>query len=130
MAKDVVDRFLHALVDDDIDTMRPLVRSDIIWWVPASAAARFNLARPLKGWDKIPWLGGGGWKAFEPGSSALTIHHMVAEGNLVSAHYQRTATLLDGQPYDAEYNLLIRLAGVEIAEVWEVADTATAFRTS
>jgi ketosteroid isomerase-like protein len=127
--KDVVARFLPALVADDAEAMRPLVHDDVVWWVPASSAAKFGLERPLRGWDTIDWFGGHGWKAFVPGSSTLIVHHVVAEGDLVSAHYRRTATLVSGGGYDTEYNILFRLADGRIAEVWEVADTAAAFST-
>ena len=128
----MIERFLPALVEDDADAMRPLVHDDVVWWVPTSSAAKFGLDRPLVGWDSIDWLGGDGWKAFVPGSSVLTLHHLVAEGDLVSAHYRRTARLVgrggaDIGSYDAEYNILFRLVDGRIAEVWEVADTAAAF---
>ena len=130
--KALIARFLPALVADDTDAMRPLVRDDVVWWVPASSAAKFGLDRPLRGWDTIDWLGGDGWRAFVPGTSVLTIHHLVAEGELVSAHYRRTAQLVGkgavaGGGYDTEYNILFRLADGRIAEVWEIADTAAAF---
>jgi ketosteroid isomerase-like protein len=125
--KELVTMSLHALVHDDSQTMRPLVRDDVIWWVPSSASRRFGLDRPLQGWDDIDWLGGAGWKGFLPGSSVLTIHHMVADGDLVSAHYNRSAKRLDGTDYDTEYNILFRLLDGRIAEVWEIADTAKAF---
>ena len=125
--KSAVERFLRALVDDDAQAMRPLVADDVIWWVPPSAATRFRIARPLEGWKNIPWLGGGGWKGFQPGSSAVEIHHLVAEGDFVSAHYNRTARRADGGDYDNEYNILFRIRDGLIAEVWEVADTAYAF---
>ena len=50
-------------------------------------------------------------------SSVLTIHHLVADGNLVSAHYNRSAKRLDGTDYDTEYNILFRLLDGRIAEV-------------
>jgi len=128
--KAVVERLLQALVDDDSDAMRPLVHDHVVWWVPASAAAKFRLDRPLVGWDRIPWFGGDGWKAFVPGSSVLEIRHLVAEDDLVSAHYRRTAQRTHGGDYDAEYNILFRFDGDRIAEVWEVADTAAALSTS
>ena len=130
-----IERFLPALVADDTDAMRPLVHDDVVWWVPASSAEKFGLDRPLVGWDAIDWFGGNGWKAFVPNSSVLTVQHLVAEADLVSAHYRRTARLVgkggadgrDGGGYDAEYNIIFRLADGRIAEVWEVADTAAAF---
>src|SRR3954465_16003562 len=127
--KVLIDRFLHALVAEDADTMRPMVHDGIVWWVPASSAEKFHLDRPLVTWDGIPWFGGDGWKAFVPGSSMLHIRHLVAEGELVSAHYRRTAQRIHGGDYDAEYNILFRVDGDRIAEVWEVADTAAPFHT-
>ncbi len=128
--KALIERFLHALVDEDANAMRPMVHDDVVWWVPASSATKFRLERPLTTWDGIPWFGGEGWKAFVPGSSVVEIGHLVAEGDLVSAHYRRTAQRVDGGEYDAEYNILFRFDGDRIAEVWEVADTAAAFSTS
>ena len=125
--KATVARVLQALVDDEGHTTRDVVRDDVVWWVPASAATQFGLPRPLQGWDDIPWFGGPGWKGFEPGSSTLEIQHLVGEDDLVSAHYRRTARRVGGDPYDAEYNVLFRFDGDRIAEVWEVADTAAAF---
>jgi len=127
-----IERFLPALVADNTEAMRPLVHDDVVWWVPASSAEKFGLDRPLVGWDMIDWFGGNGWKAFVPDTSVLTVHHLVTEGDLVSAHYRRTARLVgnggvDIGGYDAEYNILFRLVDGRIAEVWEVADTAAAF---
>lgn len=125
--KETVETFLHALVRDDAQSVRPLVHDEVIWWVPPSASQKFGIERPLQGWDDIDWLGGDGWKGFLPGSSVLTVHHLVADGDLVSAHYNRAAKRLDGSDYDTEYNILFRLADGRIAEVWEIVDTAKAF---
>jgi ketosteroid isomerase-like protein len=123
--KETVERFFHA--NGDVEAVRPLFADDVVWWVPASATRVLKLDRRLAGWDAIPWLGGGGFGAFEPGTSTFHLHHLVAEGDLVSAHFNRTARLSDGSPYDTEYNILFRLRDGLIAEVWEVADTAAAF---
>jgi hypothetical protein len=104
--KAIVERVLRALVVDEGRTTRDVVRDD------------------------IAWFGGPGWKGFEPGSSRLEIQHLVAEDDLVSAHYRRTARRFDGSPYDAEYNILFRFDGDRIADVWEVADTAATFAPS
>jgi uncharacterized protein len=127
--KQVVTDFLVALVNDDTGTMRPLVANDVKWWVPQSAASTFGLARPLDGWENVPWFGGDGWKGFKPGTSRVTVHHLVAEGEFVSAHYNRTALRANGNPYDTEYNMLFRLRDDLIVEVWEVVDTAQANAT-
>jgi ketosteroid isomerase-like protein len=124
--KQIVTEFLHALIDDDAATMRPLVADDVRWWVPQSAAKSYGLARPLDGWAQVPWFGGDGWKGFQPGTSTITIHHLVAEDDLVTAHYNRHALRANGNVYESEYNLLFRFDGDLIAEVWEVVDTAQA----
>jgi ketosteroid isomerase-like protein len=125
--KEIVETFLRALVRDDAPSVRPLVHDEVIWWVPASASQKFSLERPLQGWNNIDWLGGDGWKGFLPDSSVLTVHHLVADGDLVSAHYNRAAKRLNGTDYDTEYNILFRLTDGRIAEVWEIVDTAKAF---
>jgi hypothetical protein len=94
--------------------------------VPQSGVDLYGLARRMVGWDNVPWFGGEGWKGFRPGTSKVLVHHMVAEDDLVSAHYNREALRLNGSPYDTEYNILFRFEGGQIAEVWEVADTANA----
>ena len=124
--KQAVTRFLTALVNDDSVALRPLVADDVKWWVPQSAAVAFGLARPLDGWEQVPWFGGDGWKGFKPGTSRVTIHHLVAEDEFVSAHYNREALRVNGSAYDTEYNILFRFKDGLIAEVWEVADTAQA----
>jgi ketosteroid isomerase-like protein len=125
--RQVVQTVLQAVVHEDVEAVRPHFCEDVTWWVPPSAAIKFHLPRPLSGWGTIPWLGGPGWKAFEPGTSSLRIHHTVAEGGFVSVHFNRRATRLGGGDYDVEYNLLFRLVDGRVAEVWEIADTAAAF---
>jgi ketosteroid isomerase-like protein len=125
--KHVVRTVLEAVVHEDVQSVRPHFRDDVIWWVPPSASVKFHLSRPISGWDTIPWLGGRGWKAFEPGTSSMQIHHAIAEGGFVSVHFNRSATRLGGGDYDVEYNLLFRLVDGQVAEVWELADTASAF---
>jgi ketosteroid isomerase-like protein len=124
--KQAVSEFLTALVNDDSAAMRPLVAADVKWWVPQSAALAFGLDRPLDGWDRVPWFGGDGWKGFKPGTSHVTIHHLVAEDEFVSAHYNRTALRANGNNYDSEYNMLFRFRDDLIVEVWEIVDTAQA----
>jgi ketosteroid isomerase-like protein len=127
--KETVRRFLNALVNDDSESLRPLVSDLVTWWVPQSAGKRYDLPRRLDGWSGIPWFGGDGWKGFQPGTSKVSIHHLVAEDELVSAHYNREALRRDGSHYDNEYNMLFRFEGNLIIEVWEVVDTAHAFDT-
>ena len=128
--KEVVRRFLDALVNDDAPSMRPLVCDDVTWWVPQSGVDTYGLPRRLDGWDDVPWFGGPGWKGFRPGTSKVILHHLVAEDDLVSAHYNRQALRPNGTPYDTEYNILFRLRDGLIAEVWEVADTARSRATA
>jgi ketosteroid isomerase-like protein len=125
--KHVVQTVLQAVVHEDVEEVHAHFRDDVTWWVPPSAAIKFRLPRPMSGWDNIPWLGGPGWKAFEAGTSSILIHHAIAEGGFVSVHFNRNATRLGGGDYDVEYNLLFRLVDGQVAEVWEIVDTAAAF---
>jgi ketosteroid isomerase-like protein len=124
--KETVSTFLHALIGEDAATMRRLVADEVRWWVPQSSSEAYGMARPLDGWADVPWFGGDGWKGFQPDTSKIVIHHLVADGDLVSAHYNRTAVRANGNPYDCEYNILFRFDGDLIIEVWEVVDTAQA----
>jgi ketosteroid isomerase-like protein len=125
--KQAAETVLQALVHEDIGSVQSLFRDDVVWWVPPSAAVKFDLPRPLSGWDRIPWLGGTGWRAFESGTSYLVIRHMIAEGGFVSVYFNRTAKRLGGGDYDVEYSFLFRLVDGQVAEIWEIADTARAF---
>ena len=118
--------FLTALVNDDTATLRTLVHDDVTWWVPQSGVDLYGLARRMDGWDNVPWFGGEGWKGFRPGTSKVIVHHLVAEDDFVSAHYNREALRMNGSPYDTEYNILFRFRDGLITEVWEIADTAQA----
>jgi ketosteroid isomerase-like protein len=125
--KEVVQTVIEAVVHEDVEAVRAHFRDDVTWWVPSSAAIKFRLPRPMSGWTTIPWLGGPGWKGFEPGTSSIVIHHAVAEGGLVSVHFNRSAKRRGGGDYEVEYNLLFRMVDGQVAEVWEIADTAAAF---
>lgn len=125
--KQVVRTFLDALGEHDEDAMKPLVSSDVRWWPPPSVASRANLDRPIVGWSAVPWLGGGATRAFRPGTTKLTYHHVLEDGDLVSVHMTRESVGSNGRPYENEYNWLLRFEDGLIAEVWEVLDTAHAF---
>jgi len=58
--------------------------------------------------------------------SHVTIHHLVADDEFVSAHYNRSALRANGNLYDTEYNILFRFRDDLIVEVWEVVDTSQA----
>jgi ketosteroid isomerase-like protein len=124
--KALVRRFLEAFGDADKETLQKLVREDVRWWVPPSVAA-LGLARPLDGWADIPWFGGPGSGSFRPGTTEWVFHHVVAEDGLVAVHMNRRAVGANGKPYDNEYHWLFRCQDGQIAEVWEVLDTAHAF---
>jgi NADPH2:quinone reductase len=111
---DIWNRILHLT---RAGTIRPVIGRQIEFAeVPPGSRRSSGARRPA-----APWCG-----RFKPGTSHVTIHHLVAEDDFVSAHYNRTALRANGKAYDAEYNLLFRFRDDLIVEVWEVVDTAQA----
>lgn len=117
-------RFFQAFGIQDLRGLRSLVRDDVRWWVPISAERR-GIHRPLSGWDSIPWFNGS--FAFEPQTTTWKVFHLVEEADYVAVHMSREATIKGDALFDNEYNWLFRLENDQIAEVWEILDTATAF---
>jgi predicted SnoaL-like aldol condensation-catalyzing enzyme len=54
----------------------------------------------------------------------MDLHALVADGELVSAHFDFKARPLRGGELDTPANFMFRCVGDEIVETWEVLDTA------
>ena len=95
---------------------------DVTWWAPQSTEAR-GLARPVKGREQvIALLMTRG--LFKPDGRTWSIHHLVAEGDVVAAHATMRAETVNGHPYENQYVFMFRIQQGRIAEVWEHLDTA------
>jgi ketosteroid isomerase-like protein len=120
--KETTRKFIEALGRDDRSSLRSLVSQRVTWHSPPMNVAR-GLPPSYVGWDNVPWLAGRGSTAFRPGTTTWTIHHLVAEDDLVVAHANRKALTSNGQLYDNEYYWLFRFEGGQILEIWEMGDT-------
>jgi ketosteroid isomerase-like protein len=126
--KATVQRFLEGMAAGDQGALEALLTEEALWWIPISAS-RDGFGRPLAGREAAARLAGGKiTKAFQPGSTTWKIQRLVAEDDYVSSLMHRLAIGANGQPYDNEYNFMFRFESGRIAEVWEVMDTALAFR--
>jgi ketosteroid isomerase-like protein len=120
----------HALLDaigaHDRERLASLVGADARWWFQPSVA-RPDAPRSVAGRDAIVAAVIPPHPAFEKGSTSWTILHEVQGGDLLAVHAERRATGSRGQPYHVEYHFLFRYEGDQIAEVWDIMDTAAAF---
>jgi ketosteroid isomerase-like protein len=95
-----------------------LLADDVHWWLPRHgrldmetfgeivAKARPAMATPV----------------------SMTVNHITAEGDRVSAEVQGHCVTSDGQNYDNVYHFLFFLRGGQIVEVHEHTDTGYAYR--
>ncbi len=129
--KAAVELVLRALVADEGHTTRDVVHDDVVWWVPASAAAQFGLAWLLQGWDDIPWFGvrvGGLRGGFGARSRSTTWSRRATSsprGLPPLIPRAGSAVIKYGTRIKTSW---FRFVDDRIAEVWEVADTAGGVR--
>jgi ketosteroid isomerase-like protein len=115
---------LEAYAASDADAVRRLVTDDVRWWVPQSAAGRYD--RPIVGREALVEVLAGPSKMYRKPTIAWTVHHVVVEGDVVMATASMTAELQNGLAYANDYAYLFRFDGDRIAEGTEYADTAYA----
>jgi len=122
----LVDAILGAMADYDGEAVAPLLHEDVVWWVPPSAA-RFGLARPMRGRDAVVELLTGGLGVFQPGSITWELHQLIADDTNVAATFTRRSLTAAGKPYENQYCFVLRHVDGCVAEGWEYTDTAYAF---
>jgi ketosteroid isomerase-like protein len=121
--KQVVQQVLDAMAADRADLLHELFAPAVTWWVPPSAAAA-GLARPLLGREAVVDLIANPAGLFRPGTRRWTVHHLVAEDDLVAAHVNLQAVTAAGEAYSNEYHWLLRFQDGAVVEVWEHVDTS------
>jgi ketosteroid isomerase-like protein len=120
---DLVRRFLAALSDGDLETMRGMLQPDATWEVMRAAPGE----RSSAGRDSIiddflaPVRG-----RFVDGDPKVTVHTLFASGDLVAAETQADGTMLDGSGYHNRYAWMIEVDGNLVRAVREYMDTAYA----
>ena len=119
--KDLVRRFFAAINAHELDPFDEILAKDLVWHGGSSGE--------IKGIDGFKQLVGAFYTAFPDLQTEM--HHLIAEGDVVVAHYTTTGTHkaeLSGIPatgkqarWDEQPSY--RIVEGKIAEVWYLADT-------
>ena len=113
--KQVVHEVLAAYAASDAETLQRLFTADVAWWVPQSAAGRYQ--RPIVGVDAVVAVLAGPSRAYRKPTIAWTVHHVVADDtDVVMATATMSAVLLNGNDYVNDYCYVFRFDGDRIAE--------------
>jgi ketosteroid isomerase-like protein len=120
-AKQVVQRYLDALLAGDIDTIRDSFAEDATW----SMHGDLPLAGPWKGRDQIvdDFLRAVGSELYEAGSQSFEFPTLIAEGDTVALEWHVQARTAAGLEYDNEYCGIFIVRDGRIAVVREYLDS-------
>jgi ketosteroid isomerase-like protein len=125
--KQVVRRYLDALVAGDLDTVRDSFARDAVWTIHGD----LPIAGPWRGRDHIvdDFLGAVGGALYEAGSVTFEFPTLIGEGDTVALEWRVRARTAHGGDYANAYCGLFVVRDGRIAEVREYLDTAYAART-
>jgi ketosteroid isomerase-like protein len=125
--KQVVRRYLDALVAGDLDTVRDSFAADAVWTILGD----LPVAGPWRGRDHIvdDFLTAVAGALYEPGSVAFEFPALIAEGDTVAVEWRVRARTARGGDYANAYCGLFVVRDGRIAEVREYLDTGYAART-
>lgn len=124
--KQVLQRYLDALVAGDIDTIRDSFSEDATWTVKAD----LPVAGPWLGRDQIvdDFLAAVMGERFEAGSHVLTFPTMIADGDSVALEWHVSARNAAGEPYENDYCGIFTIRDGKITTVREYLDSRYAAR--
>lgn len=124
--KQVIERYLDALLAGDLDTIRDSFAEDATW----TMYGELPIAGPWVGRDRIvdEFLTRAAGKLFEPGSPQFAFPTMIADGDTVALEWQVRARTAAGAPYDNHYCGIFVVREGRIAAVREYLDSARAAR--
>jgi ketosteroid isomerase-like protein len=125
--KQVVQRYLDALLDGDIDTIRDSFAEDATWTIYGD----LPIAGPWEGRDRIvdDFLSTVGGTLFEAGTQSFEFPTLIAEGNTVALEWRVRARTAGGADYDNAYCGIFTVRDGRISSVREYLDSAYAART-
>jgi ketosteroid isomerase-like protein len=125
-AKQVVRRYLDALVAGDIDTVRDSFAQDAEWTIHGE----LPIAGPWHGRDRIvdDFLQSVGSTLFAPGSQSFEFPTRIADGDTVVVEWRVHARTPAGAAYDNAYCGIFVVRGGRIGEVREYLDSGYAAR--
>ena len=104
------------------EVQKALLAPDVCWHLPTSIGRANFGATELRG-DSARAIFGAASSVYEPGRTC-DVHHLIAEGDLVSLHCTLHRRTRSGNDYHGSYHMLFRIEAEYIAEVWEFLDTA------
>jgi uncharacterized protein len=118
--KQVLQRYLDALVAADIDTIRDSFAEDAIWTVKAD----LPIAGPWHGRDQIvdDFLSAVMGERFEAGSHIFTFPTMIADGDTIALEWHVSARNAAGEPYENDYCGIFVIRDGKITAVREYLD--------
>jgi ketosteroid isomerase-like protein len=121
-SKQVVQRYLDALVNGDIDTVRDSFAEDATWTIYGD----LPIAGPWRGRDRIvdEFLSRVGGSLFEPGSQSFEFPTLISEGDTVALEWRVRARTAAGADYDNAYCGILTVRDGRIAAVREYLDSA------
>jgi uncharacterized protein len=125
--KQVVRRYLDALVAGDVDAIRDSFAEDAVW----TMLADLPIAGPWRGRDAIvdDFLTRVGGSLYEPGSQVFEFPTLIGEGDTVVLEWRVTARTAGGADYRNAYCGLFTVREGRIAAVREYLDSGYAART-
>ena len=125
--KQVVQRYLDALVTGDRDTIRDSFAEDATWTIYGD----LPFAGPWHGRDRIvdEFLTAVGGSLFEPGSQSFEFPTLLAEGNTVALEWRVRARTAGGADYRNAYCGVFIILDGRISAVREYLDTQYAAQT-
>jgi uncharacterized protein len=125
--KQVIQRYLDALVQGDIATIRDSFAEDATWTIHGE----LPIAGPWEGRDRIvdDFFRAVGGSLFEPGSQSFEFPTLIAEGDTVALEWRVNARTPRGTAYDNAYCGIFVVRDGRIHAVREYLDSGYAART-
>jgi ketosteroid isomerase-like protein len=124
--RQVLRRYLDALVAGDLETIRDSFAADATWTIKAD----LPVAGPWHGRDQIvdTFLATVMSERFEAGSHAFEFPTMVADGDTIALEWHVSARNAAGDPYENDYCGIFVIRDGRIATVREYLDSGYAAR--
>jgi ketosteroid isomerase-like protein len=124
--KQVLQRYLDALVAGDIETIRDSFTEDATWTIKAD----LPIAGPWHGRDQIvdEFLAAVMGERFIPGSHVFEFPTMIADGDTIALEWHVSARSAAGDPYENDYCGVFVIQDGKIAAVREYLDSGYATR--
>ena len=120
--KNLVERFLHAMLGSERETLAECLAVDTRWYPPTFVKNQFG--EVVGRAETIAFLCDNPARFYKTGSRGMVLHSLIGEGDRVSALFDFQASPQRGGRLDTIAHFHFRCRGGEIAETWEVLCTA------